>query len=67
MRYSLTPPLVVEAAYLAASAPVGLPFHQPLVWVRLDHQMHDGAQTCTPGLAAPAFDLWFCPHYNIGS
>ena len=26
MRYSLTPPLALEAVYLATSAPVGLPF-----------------------------------------
>jgi len=29
MRYSLTPPLVLEAAYLAASAPVDLPVKLP--------------------------------------
>ena len=28
-RYSLTPPLVLEAAYLAASAPVDLPVILP--------------------------------------
>ena len=29
MRYSLTPPLVLEADYLAASAPVDLPVILP--------------------------------------
>jgi len=33
MRYSLTPPLALEAAYLGTSAPVGLPFNLALAWL----------------------------------
>ena len=57
MSYSLTPPLALEAAYLATSAPAGLPFNLVCLtcdWWRLTVLLNWLLRCCFTGPLVPS-------------